>query len=273
MIYRKWQLFTLAASLVFSFVLLESCSDDDDDPKVTKIENIFINEIYASGDDWIELYNANAEEKNIGGYLIYDDVSNKYALPANTTIAGHGFVILHCDDTGVGLHPPFKLSSDGETVYLENTSDEVIDKVVFPALRDGQSYGRYPDGSSSLKVSGITSQGASNGDNVAPAIIEVTRVPLVPGLADAVTVSAKLVSTTGIASVKLFYRVDGGSFVVVNMTLSGNTYSGTIPAKGSTGKIEYYVEATNNAALSGTDPFDAPEETHKYLLNTDPLPQ
>jgi hypothetical protein len=108
---------------------------------------------------------------------------------------------------------------------------------------------------------------------VAPAIIEVTRQPLVPGLADAVTVSAKLVSTTGIASVKLFYRVDAGSFNAVSMTLNGNVYSGTIPAKGTTGKIEYYVEATSNASLSGTDPFDAPDETHSYLLNTDPLPQ
>src|SRR5689334_23894755 len=115
MIYRKWQLFALAASLVSSFVLLESCSSDDDDPKVTKNENIFINEVYASGDDWIELYNANAEEKNIGGYLIYDDVTSKYALPANTIIPANGFLILYCDGTGVGLHPSFKLTADGET--------------------------------------------------------------------------------------------------------------------------------------------------------------
>jgi len=273
MIDRKWQRYVLSAAFLWGLVLLNSCSKDDDEPKVTKNEDIFINEVSASGDDWIELYNANTAEVNIGGYKVYDDGMNKYALPANTKIAANGFLVLYCDDTGVGLHPPFKLTSDGETVYFENASGDLIDKVKFPALRDGQSYGRFPDGSTTLLISGNTSEGESNGDNTAPVIVDVTRSPLVPALDQAVTITAKLLSASGIASVKLFYRVDGGSFTTVTMTGSGINYTGVIPANNATGKIEYYVEVTNNTSLTSTDPFDAPDELHDYLLNTDALPQ
>lgn len=256
---------------LFSLIAVFSCSDDDS-PQVVVPEDVFINEVYAAGDDWLELYNNGTTSKDIGGYFIYDDASIKYAIPANTVIPAKGFLVLICDDTGTGLNTNFKLTSDGETVYLENTKGALIDKVEFPALNDGQSYGRYPDGSTSLAISGNVSQGISNCDTQAPVITNTTQTPLVPALSDVVTIKTEFGSISGLTSVKLFYRLNSGTFTETAMTLTSGFYAGTIPAQNTTGKVEYYVEAKNSSNKTALDPFDAPSDTYNYLLNTDVLP-
>ncbi|MDH5251052.1 MAG: lamin tail domain-containing protein [Cyclobacteriaceae bacterium] len=248
-----------------------SCSQDDG-PQLIENEEIFINEVYAAGNDWLELYNDGETTKDVGGYFIYDDATIKYALPANTIIAAKGFLVLVCDDTGVGLHTNFKLSSSGETVYLENNAGKLIDKVVFPALGEEQSYGRYPDGSTNLAISGSSSEGLANGDNQAPAIAETSRTPLVPGLADGTTIKTELISTVGVTSVTLFYRLNGAPFEEIPMAPDAGFYVATIPAQNTTGKVEYYIEAKNNADKSTRDPYDAPSNVFGFLLNTDVLP-
>src|SRR5262245_50121274 len=114
----------IVASLTWS-----SCRTEDDDPNVTANEELYINEVN-SDDDWIELYNNNTTARDIGGYKIYDDPQTKYVLPAGTTLPAKGFLVIFCDDLNEGLHTNFKLSSAGETVWLENNSGDVIDKVI-----------------------------------------------------------------------------------------------------------------------------------------------
>lgn len=265
----------LVIAIVGNLVWLSACSKDDSDdpdPIITKDELLYINEIYAAGDDWIELYNANETSKDLSGYRIYDDVANKYTLPNGTTIGGKGYLILNCDDLATGLSTNFKLTSDGETVYLENTAGEVIDKVEFPVLDNGQTYGRFPDGSSNLKVSGNVTKAASNGNSNAPAIDKVVRIPLVPDKSSDVTFEATLFSNTGITAVKLFYKINGGSYVEAPMALASGKYTATIPAANVLGRVDYYVEAKNDAGLSSFKPFDAPTDSYFYLLNEDVLP-
>ncbi|HET9054246.1 MAG TPA: lamin tail domain-containing protein, partial [Cyclobacteriaceae bacterium] len=168
--------------LVFS-----ACSSDEDtDPPITAAEGLFINEIYASGDDWIELYNSTDHTKDISGYILHDDGDAEYRLPEGTLVEPGGYLVIFCDDGNTGLHTNFKLSSDGETVTLKNADNEIAEAVTYPKLDKGQSYGRYPDGASELSISGITSQGASNNDSNAPAITTVFRTPTVPALNQAV---------------------------------------------------------------------------------------
>lgn len=264
--------FALLIGLLGLLVLVSCSKDDDNTPQVVVNEEIFINELYAAGNDWLELYNDNESDTNVGGYAIYDDATKKYVLPVGTIIPAKGFLVLVCDDTGVGLHTNFKLTSAGETVYLENKLGALIDKVEFPALADGQSYGRYPDGSNNLLISGNTSENASNGDIQAPAFLETTRSPLVPGLADPTTITTSLVSMSGIATVTLFYRLDGGSFQEMPMTAGSGVYTATLPAQNTTGVVSYYIEAKSNANKTSRDPFDAPTQSYKFILNTDPLP-
>src|SRR5690242_12271094 len=83
----------LLACMIWCGLSISSCSSpEDEDPDVTADEQLYINEIFATGDDWIELYNASNDTKDISGYKIYDDVANKYTLPNSTTIPAKGFL-------------------------------------------------------------------------------------------------------------------------------------------------------------------------------------
>jgi hypothetical protein len=265
--------FFASAVILLSFcVTLTSCGPGGEDEPEPVNEEIFINEVSASGDDWVELYNTADVAKNIGGYKIYDDETQKYQIPSNTTIPAKGFLVLTCDGTGVGLNTNFKLSASGETVYLENAQATLIDKVEFPAMADGQSFARFPDGGSPLTLTGNTSKGISNNNANAPVLTDYARTPLVPRPDNNVTVTIKATGTIAITTVKLYYRFDGGSFTAANMTPSGSIYSGVIPAQNQSGEVEYYIEAKNSAGATSFDPAEAPTKLHDYLLNDDVLP-
>lgn len=256
--------------LLFAALQFQSCrSEEDDDPVITANEELYINELYASGDDWIELFNDSPAAIKLDGYKIYDDPGNKYSLPAGTTIPANDFLVIFANDLSTGLNTNFKLTSGGETVYLENVTGAVIDKVEFPALLNNQSYARFPDGSASLEITGFPTQGEPN--QKAPSIVEVRRSPLVPGLNDAVTISTEFSSSADITSVTLHYRFKGSDFTAVPMSLSAGVYNGNLPAMGETGAVDYYIEAKGNSG-SSFRPASAPENTYTYLLNTDPLP-
>ena len=266
-----------SVSKLLSFLLLVviwvviSCKKDEVEPVVT--EGLYINEVYSAGDDWIELYNDLESAKNVGGFAIYDDATRKYLLPSGTSIPPKGFLILNCNDEGIGLNTNFKLRSSGETIYLENAAGTLIDKIEFPALDNGQSYARFPDGSFTLAVTGNTTKGTSNGDSQAPAVAKVNRTPLVPLMDQIVTIDAELVSNSNIASVKLFYRLNSASYTSVAMTLMSSFYQATIPTAATTGKMDYYIEVKGTNNKVSYSPSEAPTKTHSYLLNTDPLPQ
>jgi hypothetical protein len=262
----KTCLFFFAVSVIFS------CDPPKEQVKPIIQEGIYINEIYASGEDWVELYNDLTTSKDISNYFIYDDATNKYKIPIGTTIPAKGFLVFLCNDLSTGLNTNFKLSSSGETVFLENASSTLIDKITFPDLSGALSYGRFGDGSSTLAISGLPTKGISNGDSQAPAITLVERSPLVSTLNQPVTVTAKLVSTNNVASVKLLYKVNGSSFNTVTMNLSGSVYEGIIPAQSSVGKIEYYIEAKGTNNKISYEPSSAPAKLFSYLLNTDALP-
>jgi len=262
---------------VFSVLLvISACSSDEDkDPDITAAEGLFINEISASGDDWVELYNSTGNTKNISGYIIHDDGDVEYELPEGTTVPAKGYLVIFCDDTNTGLHTNFKLSSDGETVTLKNSDNEIAEAVTYPKLDNGQSYGRYPDGADNLSISGITSEGTSNNESNAPAITTVTRTPLVPALNQAVTIHAELANVSQLNTVKLFYRFgSSGAYTEVTMTKPGSFYTATIPAQGAgiTGTMNYYVEAKSTTGATSYKPFDAPTDAYHYLLNNDVLP-
>lgn len=266
---------TLSLVAFSTLLVLVNCSEEDGkkNRNVTAAEGLYINEISASGDDWVELYNSTNNVKDISGYVIQDDGDKAYTLPTGTLVAANGYLVIYCDDENTGLHTNFKLSSAGETVTLENSEGDIAEAVTYPKLDNGQSYGRYPDGGASFAISGMTSQGASNNESNAPAITTTIRNPLVPGLNQAVTIQAELTNTSTLSTVKLFYRFNSsGEYTPLTMTLMGVYYTATIPAQSVTGKVEYYVEAKSTTGAVSYKPFDAPVDSYNYLLNTDVLP-
>ena len=259
--------------MILLMPLLPGCGHDD--PAVVP-EGLYINEIYAaSGEDWIELYNDTDESKNLGGYKIYDDADNKYVLPNSTSISAKGFLVIVCDDSGIGLNASFKLSASGETVTLENASGVVVDEVIFPAMNAGESYGRYPDGSTTIKISGNTTRGASNGSEIAPIISNVTRTPLVVLSNTQPVISANVMVGTGstLKTATLYVSVDGGLFNPVPMTLAGGTTFYATMSAYENATVEYYIEASTTSNVESLSPFDAPDNVYQYTVSNAALPE
>jgi hypothetical protein len=261
----------LAAVSIFSALLLANCGKEEIGP--VKDIGIYLNELDANGTDWIEFYNSTSQAVDITGFKVYDDAADKYTLASGSIPAG-GFLILTCDGTGVGGNASFKLSATGETIYLEDNKGNLIDQVTFPALDNGSSYARFPDGQDDWRKTGIPTKNETNGNAQAATVQNVNRNPVVPAYtpAQAVTISATISDVEGIATVKLFSRKDGASFTSTNMTLSVDVYSASIAAPGSNGQIDYYIEVVNTRGVTTYYPENAPTVTLSYLLNSDVIP-
>jgi predicted extracellular nuclease len=129
---------------------------------------ILMNEIYSRGTaenpDWIEIYNDSDVAVDLSGYKIYDSGGQsgskpKKEFPAGTIIPSKGFFVIVTDDDDPS---GFGLSSGGEEVWLENADGTLIDNIVFPAMSETQSYGRFPDGSANLQLLETLTPGAAN---------------------------------------------------------------------------------------------------------------
>ena len=259
-----------AAGLLGLALLLTQCTKDEDNRPVEAI-GIVINEIDANGNDWIEFYNNTSSPVNLSGFKVYDDATAKYTISSGT-VPANGFLILNCDGSGTGGNASFRLSSEGETIYLEDGDGKLIDRISFPAIDNGSTYARFPDGGATWRITGLPTKGVSNGNAEAAVISEISRQPIVPTRSQSVLVTARVTDAVGVSSVKLFYRKDNEPFTAMDMVLSGAAYSGTIPATNSLGKVDYYFEVVNSRGVTTRQPRTAPAVTESYLLNEDPLP-
>ena len=103
--------------------------------------------------DWIELYNPTGSSIDLTNIFISDKISNpeKFHLKSNT-LPSQGYLLLWAsgDTSQYNNHLPFKLSGNGETLYLSykeaNGTFITLDKIKFPASITNQSYGRTYDG-------------------------------------------------------------------------------------------------------------------------------
>jgi hypothetical protein len=116
-------------------------------------------------DDWIELYNKSSETVDMSGMYLSDNPENplKWQFPAGTTIDSGGYLIVWADDDEgdvQGLHANFKLSSQGETLWLYDIdahNNALLDTVSFANLAADQSMGRVPDGQGPMQVLSVPS--------------------------------------------------------------------------------------------------------------------
>lgn len=255
---------------VLLLITLFSCKQSDD---VKVIQgDIYINEVSSSGDDWIELYNSSDQDITITNYSIYDDPENKYKIIVQSVVKAKSYLVLYCDGTGTGLNTSFKLSNQGEQIFMENSKSELIDQVEIPELDEGQTYARFPDGSATFTISGSGSPGESNGISNSPVISDISRTPLIPTSNDDVVIRAKVTDDSNSPTVKLHYMISGGGFEEIDMTLNQGLYEGTIPKLSFSGKIEYFIEARDEVGTFTLNPSNAPEKLYSYLISTDPLP-
>lgn len=141
---------------------------------------VVINELRATGGDWVELYNPGTAPVDLGGYILADTdtmadggaprLAEATTFPAGTTLAprAHLLVVVDLTDAGVGvqtgclmgqaaqcLHGRFGISAgNGETVYLLDPTMRVVDAAQYPpnAAPTDRTWGRVPDGTGAFVV-------------------------------------------------------------------------------------------------------------------------
>lgn len=105
--------------------------------------------------DWLELYNNSDSQVDLSGYFLTDeDIRlDRWAFPQGTTIGPRQTLIVWLDDEEElgGMHANFKLSADGEWVYLVTPQMQFADAVRFEDAPEDQSYYRSPNGTGDLR--------------------------------------------------------------------------------------------------------------------------
>lgn len=130
-------------------------------------------------DDWVEIYNTGSTIVQFDGLYLSDDDQNplKWALPSGQGIDGGGHKLFWADDddgegtdTGSGVdqgedHMSFKLSADGEALYLTYSAggqSVQVDAIEYGKQQPDVSAARVPDGSLDWAY-GTPTPEASNG--------------------------------------------------------------------------------------------------------------
>lgn len=157
------------------FVPTPGAANDNSNP--TPVANLKLNEVYSRGvetdPDWVEVYNAGTESVDMSGWKIYDAGGQsgskpKKEFPAGSVVAPGEWIIIVVDDADAS---GFGLSSNGEKIWLENSSSALVDSVEFPALDENTSFGRYPDGTDNWQVLNVVTKGAANDNSTPPPAI------------------------------------------------------------------------------------------------------
>ena len=121
--------------------------------------NLRINEWMAnpvSGDDWIEIFNADLAPVDIGGLYLTDDPSTagiiKSPVPPLSYLNGRSWALWQADgsaDKGAN-HTAFSLDGLGETIRLYDANLALLDVQDFGIQSTGVSEGRFPNGESAI---------------------------------------------------------------------------------------------------------------------------
>ena len=128
--------------------------------------------------DFIEILNPTSTTVDLSGWTISDD-SYSYTFPTGTFLPSGQMLFVYADDTNDGVsedspnyinpvdsdgdhHAPFKISSGGEMISLKDASGSSVDQLNVPALSQDTTYGRYPDGSTTLMIMGVSSPDSPN---------------------------------------------------------------------------------------------------------------
>ncbi len=230
------------------------------------------------------------------GYLVVSELTSSFVEDAtaslnfeNTDNVTHmlvsGFTGANGDDLdtnndGVLDTTPWTAIVDAVGLVRTLVIDCVTDEYLYAATQIG------PDGSfvpghvfrcgAGFLIGNFTfptqdTPGAANSCSQPPEVDTVYHRPLWVTPAEVVTVTANATDPNGtVSAARIFYRVNAGGFLQVNMALStGSTYTGTIPGQALGAAVDYYVEAQDNDNLTGRSPFDAPTTLYSYTVQNE----
>lgn len=148
---------------------------------------LVLNEINSSPDDWVELMNIGTETIDLSGFELRDNSDDhRWRFPSGSTIAAGSLLVVDAKSNGLIYNDQTKTFADGtleaaigigsgDSIRLYNKNDILLDEYSWTehASYNGDaakaSYGRYPDGTGAFCLTKET-KGAAN-EYYAPAIV------------------------------------------------------------------------------------------------------
>ena len=99
--------------------------------------------------DYVELHNRSEESVNLEGWYLSDSLSKlkRWSFP-EVTIPADGYLVVHCSGKNrtkdsAHLHTDFKLSGDGESVFLIRPDGQTVSTAQLPALAQNQAWSLF----------------------------------------------------------------------------------------------------------------------------------
>ena len=100
-------------------------------------------------EDWVEIYNTTSDKVSLANIFLSDNIAfpGKWAFP-DTVIAANGYLMVWADEDASqpGLHANFRISNNGEELFLGYADGTVIDSLSFGVQIADTTYGRFPNG-------------------------------------------------------------------------------------------------------------------------------
>ncbi len=162
---------------------------------------------------WVELYNAGPLAVSLAGYTLSDDAGNPagYALPAGTTIAAGGRLLLWYDEEATGTHTSLSLDMRGDTIALFMPNGTLVDSLTYDSQMDGETlvdvaYGRTSDGAGTWANFDTPTPGAANSGGLVAAARLARPVFSPPG---GVYAGGQSVTLAAEAGAQIRYTTDG----------------------------------------------------------------
>lgn len=161
---KKWLALLLCVLLFGTALVMVLFEEERDTPQQKQpVGTVVISEIMTSNCtypddfgkllDYIEVHNLSDQAVDISGYMLSDKESAiGYRFPKGTVLEPYGYAVCWCDShSGSDTYAAFQLSKDGgETVYLYNSANVLIDTLEIPALERNTPYLRGADGTWSV---------------------------------------------------------------------------------------------------------------------------
>lgn len=143
-------------------------------PKINEVcssNQTTLTDQFGNTPDWIELYNPNSEPIDLAGFYLTDDQENptKWQFESGILSGFDHFIVFGSNEDLPNQSPPhtsFKISQQGETIFLFSQSLELVDSLELPFVPSDMSYGAATDGAESPAFFNLPTPGTTNNNGV-----------------------------------------------------------------------------------------------------------
>lgn len=214
---------------------------------------IKVNEVESSGGtpgDWAELYNPTSAAVDLSGWVVKDnDDTHIYTLPAGSTIAAGGYLMVEEADLGFGLGAP-------DAVRLYSKYGVIVDSYSWTA-HAATTYGRCPDGTGAFTTTVASTKSAANS---CPGSGPTAQVWPGPGT-DVVTVDAMNAFTSNLSDLiydpgattaqDVLWGVRNGPGTIYRLVWNGTIWTEDATNGWDAGKALHYPDGTGDPDAEG----------------------